>query len=290
MTDVTAPPPTRRDGSMSLLVDVMTHTLDEGYAERATRRGDRPPAGRSGRAVVALTLVLLGVVTGTAVAHVRERADAARGLRESLVEQVRDRSEESDRLAAEAAALRTEVVALRDDALAADSAGSALADRVRTLELAVGTLPVTGPGVEVTLDDAARDEELGQEPEPSGGTALEGRVLDRDLQELVNGLWAAGAEAVAVNGVRLSARSAVRSAGEAILVDFRPLSPPYRVEAVGRPADLEVELLDSRAGRYLEALASISGITVELRRRDELTLPAATEPQLRAARPSTAPS
>lgn len=287
---MTAPPPTRRDGSMSLLVDVMTHTLDEGYAERAARRDDGQPAGRSGRAVVAVTLVLLGVVTGTAVAHVRERAEAASGLRESLAEQVRARSAESDRLAAQATALRTEVVALRDDALAADSAGSALADRVRSLELAVGTLPVTGPGVEVTLDDAAPDEQLGQESEPRGGTALEGRVLDRDLQELVNGLWAAGAEAVAVNGVRLSARSAVRSAGEAILVDFRPLSPPYRVEAVGRPADLEVELLDSRAGRYLETLASISGITVELRRRDELTLPAATEPQLRAARPATGPS
>ena len=53
-------------------------------------------------------------------------------------------------------------------------------------------------------------------------------MLDRDLQVIVNGLWAAGAEAIAVNGQRLTACSAIRSAGEAILVDFRPLSAAVR--------------------------------------------------------------
>ena len=53
-----------------------------------------------------------------------------------------------------------------------------------------------------------------------------GRVLDRDLQVMVNALWAAGAEAIAINGQRLTARSAIRYAGEAILLDFRPLVPP----------------------------------------------------------------
>jgi uncharacterized protein YlxW (UPF0749 family) len=157
---------------------------------------------------------------------------------------------------------------------------------VRALELAAGTSPVTGPGIVLTLDDAPTDPALAPGTAPSGGTPLDGRVLDRDLQDVVNGLWAAGAEAVSVNGVRLSSRAAIRSAGEAILVDFRPLSPPYVIEAIGRPASLEVDFLDGDSGRRLQTLASFSGITYELRRSDRLTLSAATEPQLRSVRTS----
>jgi uncharacterized protein YlxW (UPF0749 family) len=288
----TAGEQTRRpDGSMSLLVDVMTHTLDEGYAEQAARRraGTEPSSPHFGRVAGIAVLVLLGVLTGAAVDQVRDRARASQGIRAELADEVRERSAETDRLAAEAASLRDEVASTRDRALEADTAGRALSERVRALELAAGTVAVTGPGVVLTLDDAPPPDEIGQEAQPRGGTSLEGRVLDRDLQEVVNGLWAAGAEAIAVNGVRLSSRAAIRSAGEAVLVDFRPLSPPYRVEAVGRPADLEVDFLGSRAGRYLQTLTSLSGITFDLRREDTLVLPAATEPQLRAARPVGGP-
>lgn len=283
-----APPaPARRDGSMSLLVDVMTNTLDEGYAARAAARetGAPPPLRRT---VGALLLVLLGVLTGTAAAQVRDRAVAAEGLREELAGEVRQRDAESARLQAEAAALQAEVAAARDRALRDDARSRALADRIRVLELAAGTSAVTGDGVVLVLDDAAPADPLQQDAAAEPG--LTGRVLDRDLQQAVNGLWAAGAEAIAVNGVRLSARSAIRSAGEAVLVDFRPLSPPYRIEAVGRPADLEVGFLDGPAGRGLQLLAQATGMTFELTRKDGLELPAAGEPELRAARAADGPS
>ena len=70
----------------------------------------------------------------------------------------------------------------------------------------------------------------------SGGDVS--RVLDVDLQSVVNGLWAGGAEAVAVNGQRLTALTTIRAAGSAILVDFRPVTSPYEVSAIG-PDDLE---------------------------------------------------
>jgi uncharacterized protein YlxW (UPF0749 family) len=290
----------RVDGSMSLLVDVMTNTLDEGYAERAARRAGAaggagpaptPAAGAPGRLVGALVLVLLGVLTGTAVAHVRDRAAAGEGLRAGLAGEVQERSRESDRLAAEVAQQRADVAAARDRALADGAAGQRLREVVQALELASATAAVTGPGLVVILDDAPADA-AALEPPTGGrpGTPLDGRVLDRDLQDVVNGLWAAGAEAVSVNGVRLSSRAAIRSAGEAVLVDFRPLSPPYRVEAVGRPADLEVGFVDGPAGRYLQALEQVSGITWSARRAERLELAAATEPQLRAARAVEEPS
>ncbi|HVM27594.1 MAG TPA: DUF881 domain-containing protein [Mycobacteriales bacterium] len=286
-------PPRRLDGSMSLLVDVMTNTLDEAYAARAAQKrgtggGSSAPAprgARPGRLPGVLVLVLLGLLTGTAVAHVRDRAQAAEGLRSDLAEEVRGRSAETDRLEAAAAALRSEVAATRDIALEADAAGSRVGERLRALELASATVPVRGPGVVLTIADAEQDPTLGTDVRLRGGSPLDGRVLDRDLQVVVNGLWAAGAEAVTINGVRLSSRAAIRSAGEAVLVDFRPLSPPYRLEAIGRPASLEVDFVDSQAGRFLESLSSFSGITWTLDRSERLTMPAATEPQLRAARP-----
>jgi uncharacterized protein YlxW (UPF0749 family) len=290
-------PPRRLDGSMSLLVDVMTNTLDEGYAERARRRqappepGATPPLPRgTGRLAGALVLVLLGTLTGTAVAAVRDRAADGAGLRTRLAGEVEDRRAETDRLAEEVASLRAVVAQERDRALADDAAGRRLAELVRDLELAAGTSAVTGPGLVVTLDDAPEDPALVPAPAARGGTPLDRRVLDRDLQGVVNGLWAAGAEAVAVNGVRLSSRAAIRSAGEAIVVDFRPISPPYEVEAVGRPADLEVGFVDGPAGRYLQALTQINGLVWSARRAEDLRLPAATEPELRAARPVEEPS
>jgi uncharacterized protein YlxW (UPF0749 family) len=288
----------RLDGSMSLLVDVMTNTLDEAYAERAARRSapsaaagpSTAGAGPGARVTGVLLLVLLGLLTGTAVAQVRARAADGAGLRADLADEVGQRSAESERLEAETAALRAEVIATRDAALEADAAGRRLTERVRALELAAGTMPVAGPGVVLTVDDAPPDPALAGDGRPQPSTPLDGRVLDRDLQDIVNGLWAAGAEAIAVNGVRLSSRAAIRSAGEAVLVDFRPLSPPYRIEAIGRPAALEVDFLDGDAGRRLQTLASFSGITYELRRSDRLELPPATEPQLRSVRLPEEPS
>lgn len=279
---------------MSLLVDVMTNTLDEAYAERAAARAAErsrtpglvvptapTPTVRRGRILGVAALVLLGLLTGTAVSQVRERAADSAGLRDGLAAEVGARAGEGDRLAAEASALRTLVSATRDAVLGVDAAGRAAAEAVRALELAAGTTPVTGPGVRLTVDDAPVGGDGAEAPELRGGGPDVSRVNDRDLQSVVNGLWAAGAEAVAVNDVRLSSRSPISSAGEVVLVDFEQLSPPYVVTAVGRPADLEVGFLDGLAGRTLQALAQATGITWSLERSDELSLPGATEPVLR---------
>jgi uncharacterized protein YlxW (UPF0749 family) len=101
-------------------------------------------------------------------------------------------------------------------------------------------------------------------------------VLDRDLQTVVNGLWAAGAEAISVNGQRLTALSAIRSAGEAILVDFRPLTPPYVVSAVGDADALRAGFASGSAGPYLHALEDNYGITSSIDSVSSLSLPASS--------------
>lgn len=290
-----APLQRRVDGSMSLLVDMMQDTLDQGYAERAARRRSpvaaAAPRERRRSGLVSLAaLVAVGAVTGTAVAQVRDRSAADQGLRGELAAEVAERTAQSDALAARVARLRDEVAAVREQALGTDAAGRAAARRLATASAVSGTTAVRGPGIVVTVDDADTDDPEGPDP-LRGGTVPEGRVSDTDLQDVVNGLWAAGAEAVAVNGQRLTALSAIRSAGESVLVDLRPLAPPYVVEAVGDPAALEVGFVDGPSGRRLTTLTSLYGLRFEVRRADELTLRAAGLPRLRHATPvPTAPA
>ena len=285
---------------MSLLVDMMTNTLDESYAEAAARRagaaqggrGDssgQPDAGGWARRATAVFLLLaLGLVTGTAAAQVRHRAAAARTLRAELVDEVHRRTADSDALAAQAARLRREVGALQDTALRASGAGAAVVQQLADLQAATGIGPVTGPGLVVRLDDAPTTADADADAD-RGGQVASGRVLDRDLQVAVNGLWAAGAEAVAINGLRLSGLTAIRSAGEAILVDYRPLSPPYTLRAIGDPGELEARFADSAAGRRLATLASAYGLQLVIRRSDKQTLAGAGEPALRVAAPANPP-
>ena len=280
-------PTTRRvDGSMSLLVDVQTNTLDEAYAQRAALRtrsgGDGPgpvaPA-RGRRAVTVLALVALGVVTAAAVAQVRGREQADTGLRGRLAVEAQRRTADSDALATRAVTLRREVLVLREAALGADEAGAALTSRLSALGLASATTPEEGPGVEVLLDDAEPGAELDE------AAAQDGRVRDTDVQDAVNALWAAGAEAISVNDQRLTALTAKRSAGDSILVDLLPLKPPYVIRAVGSPPELELGLLDGEVGRRLTTYTSLYGLRLEVRREDELRLPGAADPVLRSATP-----
>ena len=282
---------------MSLLVDMMSNTLDASYAEAALRRTERaaagpvdsPPGGaRAGRrwrprpVAVLLLLVLLGGVTGTAARQVRHGDSATRTARLQLLQDARQQTRATDDLARRTEALRFRVGALRDTALGDTAAARQVADSLSTLGVVTGALAVRGTGVRLTLDDVTPGPD---DPAVRGGTVAEGRVQDRELQDVVNGLWAAGAEAIAINGLRLTALTAIRSAGEAILVDFRPLSPPYTVQAIGSRNGLQAGFGSGPAGGRLASLASLQRLRYTIDGADDLRLPSTSLPDLRLAQP-----
>ena len=113
---------------------------------------------------------------------------------------------------------------------------TSLQTRLAALTLASGAEQVTGPGITVVLDNAPGSDGTSADGNPrTDADKDEGTVFSKDLQIVVNGLWEAGAEAIAVNGQRLTSRSAIRFAGEAILVNYRPLARPYRDQRHRRP-------------------------------------------------------
>ena len=275
----------------SLLDQVLAETLDPAYAEAARARearaagADAPPSRwRGGQVAVAVVMAVAGVLAVVTYDQAAAGAQGREEVRAALAEDIEEESAVTDRLVVDLAAVRAEVTAARDDALAATAVGQRALDRLADAELAAGLVPVSGPGLLVTL----ADDEPDADADPVGGTAEadpRGQVRDGDLQLVVNALWAAGAEAVGINGQRLGPTTAIRFAGEAVLVDFRPVTSPYLVSAVGDPETLRERFLTSPEVAALAAISESFGLRFEFAQEDELSLPAGSPPELRSAVP-----
>lgn len=270
--------------SVSLLKDLMHNTLDEGYAQAARRRaeahqaGQPPPSATVGRALTALALLLVGIIVGVAFRQTQQRAPQSQRTRDALVHDVERDSAASNRLQRQAESLSDALADERDALLTRSREGDDAAARLARLEAASALSAVTGPGVTVVLGDARPR----QQTDPVTGQQVvvppdeNGRILDRDIQSVVNALWTAGAEAISVNGERLSTTTPIRAAGDAILVDLMPVTSPYRVQAIGDPGVLLPRFADTVAARRFETYESTYGIDFDVHRTGRLRLRAAS--------------
>ncbi|MEV8328448.1 DUF881 domain-containing protein [Kitasatospora sp. NPDC056731] len=276
----------RPDASMSLLTNVMDHSLDEGYAEAAAARGgdhdSRIPRTVRGLLTLGAGLALVGVVVTVGAVNAHKAEPTLAKERDALIHRINDTNGSADHLQQQVQDLRRKVESTQQQALATgdgDEGG---------LTGAVGLGEVAGPGVKLVLEDAAGTGGGGNvDPRAGQGFSNSGRLRDRDLQLVVNGLWGSGAEAVAINGQRLTALSAIRAAGEAVLVDNRPLVPPYNIQAIGDGPKLLTAFENDMAGQYLRLLQEKYGIKSTMSAQKSLTLPAAVGVTLRTAQPVT---
>lgn len=274
---------------MSLITNVMDHSLDDGYAEAAARRTSEGEGGlpKSLRAKLGLAagLVLAALVVTVGAAQARVTAPVVAKERQELIDRIDSETADADKLESTVDTLRDDVSA-RQRAALKSSGGSAEADLVGLLS---GATAVHGPGVKLVVNDAkeASGGGDGSNPRETSGFSDTGRVRDRDMQRVVNGLWASGAEAISVNGQRLTALSAIRAAGDAILVDNRPLVPPYTVLAVGDGERLSTRFQNSADGLYLHALEENYGIRATISAEGDVRLPAAPSVIVRTAQPKS---
>jgi len=266
-----APQGRRPDASMTLLTTMLERPLDPGYAAAAARReaqgGTRATSLRS--PLLVITSVLIGLLVGIASYNLTTANKPRSQARADLIGQIQDRRSQVDALATKAAALQGQLTARE----AAQLGDPTLTTRTRELATAVGAVPLHGPGFTLTMDDAPG---AGADEAAAGnGSAQEGQVLAKDLQFVTNALWEAGAEAVSINGKRLTATSAIRFAGSALVVDYRPLTRPYVITALGDPKRFPAKFADGAGGTYLSTLRSSFGIRVDTQVSDDLTVPAA---------------
>lgn len=266
--------------TMGLLPYLTSHAMDEDYAVAARRRSDdttgSPPPRRRRRVgrYGAAALAVFALLAVTAAAQTARNSSTDEQERRDLVQQIGERKAVVAQDRARIDKLRDLTDELEADRLRSDNTTAGIFNRLRLLEMRNGNVAVRGPGVRVVVDDAegaANDERL--------------RVLDTDLQHLANGLWEAGAEAIAINGQRLTNTSAIRHAGSVITVNFQSLSRPYTVQAIGNPDTLPARFAETTSGRTWLDLQREIGLEFSLRTVRSMTLPGAPVRDLRFAVP-----
>lgn len=233
---------------MELIEQITSTALNPEYARDAERHrqdgGNRPSAGSrrvsrgAGHLVTILVCAFVGVMLAAAGLATATASHEAAAERDSLIGAITAAQTRNDDQHAQMRALRDELSSLQRQALAGQPA---MLDRLNTLQLAVGDSSVRGPGMVITLSDGPADDE-------------NARVVDEDLRIVVNGLWQAGAEAVAVNGHRITARTAIHDAGSAITVDYRSVSSPYTIEAIGDSRSITGSFAATPASSWLAYL------------------------------------
>lgn len=247
------------------LLDYITSTsLDADYAHVAERSGGTGRTRKVKPGVTGLAvLIAFGLLVATAAVQTARNAGAASTGRASLVSQIKARTVQVNARRARITNLRDENQSLQNLFLETTTQGRALSARLNRLGVLSGSLPVTGPGVKVVVDDAP------------GAVSDAERVLDKDLQKLVNALWASGAEAISINGQRLTNLSAIRFAGAAITVNFVSLSRPYTVLAVGNPDTMPARFVETEHGRDWLDLRAVNHLQFTMTSEESLRLPAA---------------
>ncbi len=260
------------DASMTLLNEVMHRPLDPGYADAAARRAAEgaPRRRRAGVVALAVLAATLGAVTAAAAVELRAPQPDVLAARQTLEEEITGRQSDADELAMRGRALSAEIEQLQDEALGAG--GGQVLEELQQEGVLTGSQAVEGPGVVVTLDDGGG----GLDPDDASSSL----VQDSDLQRVVNALWAGGAEAVAINDQRLTGLSAIRAAGDAVLVDLQPLVPPYHVAAIGDADALRTALVRTGAADYLRLLSSQYGIQSSTTAQSNLEVPGRPSPTL----------
>ena len=211
-----------------------------------------------------ITLGFLAVVVARS-----EPADPAARLptRYKLADLIQAQQRGAVELQAEAAALRAAVDELREESEQRTGSAAETGSRLGRLQEVAGVAAVRGPGLKVTLDDSALDEP------PDDGTVNDLVVHSQDVQAVVNALWRADAEAIAINGQRLVSTSAVLCVGNTLLLNGTVHSPPYVISAIGATRD---RFDADRLVRRLRDDAQAFGRRFSVERASDLQLPGYT--------------
>jgi uncharacterized protein YlxW (UPF0749 family) len=225
------------------------------------------------RFLVPVVAAIAGLLAATAVAT--SHGGQLPGQRDNLPGLVADRQASVAKLDREARALRARV-----DAQAAGAATGSARVRVARSQAAAagvqaGLVAVNGPGLTVSLDDAprsARSRPL--TPGIAPPTPDDLVVHQQDVQAVLNGLRAGGAQALSVMGQRVIATTAVRCVGNTLLVNGQVFSPPFVLEATGDPQRLRAAVDAEPGVQIYRQYVSAYGLRLDVSSSGRLTLPA----------------
>jgi uncharacterized protein YlxW (UPF0749 family) len=243
------------------------------------QRGIRSIA--SWQITLGVALLALGFLIAAQLRTEAPRVRYASNERVALVETATELQGRQDALKQQLLDLRKEIQDLESQGQGSAALFKDLNDRLREARLAAGLTALQGPGLVLQLRDSANAAPPGQNP-------TDYLVSARDLRTVVEELWLAGAEAIAVNGERVTASGAIIDIGGSVLLNSAYLSPPYQISAIG-PPDLFDQVNGSAGFRdFVRARVEAFGLQVTFAELADVTIPAyAGTINLRYARPTT---
>jgi uncharacterized protein YlxW (UPF0749 family) len=238
----------------------------------------------SWQVTLSVALLVLGFLIAAQMASEGPRIRYTSQERTPLVETAQDLQAQQDGLKQQILELRA---AISDLEAAGQGGATVTRDLNAQLEQAridAGLVAMTGPGLVLQLSDSTA-------AVPPDGSQRDYLVSGQDVLTVVEELWQAGAQAVAVNGERVTVATAIVDIGGSVLVNSAYIAAPYQVSAIG-PSDM-LDRLTQSVGfvDFIRARAETFGIGVSYAVSDTVDLPAyAGSVILRYGRPMTSPA
>ena len=265
---------------MTLLLEVMESPLDPAYAAAAGRETTGASPSWRARGLQFVIAVLIGVGLAMAIMALRQPDGVRNQARDLLIEQVEQRTALQEMLLAQNGSLAEEIRQLSADQLSLSD--PAALEELTNLGVASGAAQVAGEAYVITLVDS-------EQSQADPVQFREERVQAIDLQVVVNALWASGAEAISVNGTRVSGAGAIRGAGAAVLVDLVPVTSPYEVVAIGKASDIRSRIAGTTAAAHLGLLRDLYRIGVSSSIVANTWMPGISSTQIDFAQPIESP-
>lgn len=208
--------------SMGLLAMLNSEIETDEY----TNPDQKPVGKKDPKWWIAVVLSFSGLLFGIAIANTQRQEPILEKNREDLRITISKNIDNLNQTSENLSSINNEIAQIQSNTPGLDFHGVSQ-NSESDLQILSGLSSVKGEGIKIEISDAAKTDSL-------DSTDIElARVYDSDIQLLVNALWASGAESIAINNARLTSTSAIRSAGDAILVNYRPLLPPFVISAIG---------------------------------------------------------
>ncbi|MEW9667927.1 DUF881 domain-containing protein [Ammoniphilus sp. 3BR4] len=190
-----------------------------------------------------------------------KQLDKKQEIQEQIIKEQVKKQQLTDQLMA----AKQQVTEMEKKLASNEAHGQALLKQLETLRMWGGTVPVEGRGVAVTLTENAHAKD---------NPGSDASVREENLRQIINELFAAGAEAVSLNGQRLTTHSAVIYSGLVMLVNDTSINAPYEILAIGDPTILKTAM--EMPGGVLQHLRQYSKVAIQIEKRDKVEVPAFT--------------
>jgi uncharacterized protein YlxW (UPF0749 family) len=260
---------TETQDSTLLLQRIWNDVQDNSYHEKMENRKKRGKTNSDPKWWIVVVLTIGGLIFGIGASITRESIPLSLQNRDLLREGITGQSLLLEQKESTLEEITQQISSLQETQAAL--LPNVDQDELALLNAVTGYQAISGPGVVVELTDADLSK-LGLDVDPSLA-----KVFATDLVTIVNGLWTAGAEAIAIGNQRVAPRSAISQSGEAILVNYRPILPPYQIYAVG-PDSLLSDFLKTSDFKEVNEVSRVYGIGLNVNKIDSIDIPTAVRP------------